>query len=775
MKRIILGLFIMSCVLMGPLIYPDSGKDYRDFNKGMVYLLIGDKALAASHFGVYFKMYADTALRGAYFSLIEKRDWDVTSQFKAYLDFNHRSIVALVGIALSTTENVDSTTIDNLDRARRLDPSFAATYLCLGMEYVKKKDYPQAMSYFVKGQQLARVPEAKILTARLHLLLDQPGNALALMKPEAEREADNFYFNFLAAQAYFQLNQLQEMEKYIETAVELNPTNNDAQLLYARFLLSTNDAKKAKSVLKNIKPEPTSKEYYMIYGQVLLELKDKNTKNFLDEVYLRSRWDKGVNFLMARYHLWKKEGNLQNWIYRSLLSGNDTNIIKENFPAETYRFPDFKYIPFFNVRLIEWITDDLLVIGAIKNSGDGYALFFIDPVTFVALQSFPIKGELQEFFFSKDRHTMIVTASAGLEEGVYVYGIQIAERHPSFRQVYNKPIPFDAIEAGFNRSGNLVYITDKRISQLGFVAPFAIVSDMGEKKPVYPEYPFPIYKYDFNTGQLFQLTDPNVMEKAPIDAVKKYSIVADTSESDDKVANLVSRGAQLNLTSTEIVKIFFSRDLESFIIYLSDLKNAFQAIICDNTNNMIMRVDETMFLGKDQYAEIQLLDFDPGKKEIIVLTVDNNKNLIQYNYQSYLYTVLTGKVLETHYDREASIFYALTERSKKSLYNETNLEIIKINPFLKTINDSRRDIDKLVFFNDHPNHYFSTFYGELLELGDDRELHYVGPSYEGSIYSASPSTQKTAAFINERLYIVDTELESYDVFKAAKEKKEKKQ
>jgi predicted Zn-dependent protease len=53
------------------------------------------------------------------------------------------------------------------------------------------------------------------------------------LKKEADQHPDNFYFNYLTAEAYLKLNQLEAMDKYIQTALELAPTHTDAQLLKA--------------------------------------------------------------------------------------------------------------------------------------------------------------------------------------------------------------------------------------------------------------------------------------------------------------------------------------------------------------------------------------------------------------------------------------------------------------------------------------------------------------------------------------------------------------
>ena len=139
MRTAIILIVILTAALPGLLF---SATDYTDFNKGIAYILIKDKELAVKHLEVFFNIKQDPALRVAFINLIEANDWDVTKEFKRYLDINHRSTPALVGIALSTTDMENSTSVGNLQRAIRLDRRFSAAYLALGMEYLKPEKLP---------------------------------------------------------------------------------------------------------------------------------------------------------------------------------------------------------------------------------------------------------------------------------------------------------------------------------------------------------------------------------------------------------------------------------------------------------------------------------------------------------------------------------------------------------------------------------------------------------------------------------------------------------
>ena len=758
MKRIIsvVVLILLLAAFTHP--RPPLRKNYEQFNKGIAYILVGDKELAVKHLGLFFNEYPDPALKGGFMNLIEANDWEVTKQFKRYLDINHRSVPALVGIALSTSDMKNSTSIDNLKRATRMEPSFSAAHLCLGMEYMKIKNYPQAEAYFTQAIRRSRTPEYKILLSKLYLLLNEPDNVLRLMKPEADRQPDNFYFNFLTAQAYLGLNKLDAMGTYIEGAIEVNPKNGDAQLLLAKYLLNKGNLKRAKSILKTLNFKDYNEDYVKTYAQVLLELKDRKSKNYLDEVYSKNRWDKDINRLMGRYYLWKK-GNVRNWIYRSILSGNSISHLQQIFP-DGYKFPEYTYLPFFEVIALKWISDEILLVGAHKKSGDKDYLYLIQTKDLKVLNSVGYKGKLQNIFLSKDRKRMLFSTSAGKDEGIYLYAGELSGHRINLQWIYNRPLPMASVVAGFNRAGNLVYITDSDIASRAFESPFAIVSELGEKEPIYPNCPYPIYQYNFAAKSLKRIKDLSQVGTIPIESVRKYLLVYEGYASKSSVQDLIEKGQRLDLTSFSVVKIYFSDDLSAFIIYLSDLKNAFQAVIYDNNANKIFKIDETMFLGAGQYAELKLLNFDPWKKEILLVTKDKNRTLIKFNYSSFLYTRYVDKLIESYYDQKMDIIYALTERSKIGYFTETNLRVISMSPYLSEIVGARRDLNGILYTEGEPNIHFSTFTGELLKMDDQYKFHYLGPSFEGCLNALSPSKDLTAAFINGRLFVMDSHYKS---------------
>lgn len=752
---------LLSVLLAAPFL---SARDKPLFGKGVAYLLIGDKDLARRNWDLFFEDYPDPALRGPFMNLIRAEDlWEVTKEFKRYLDLHHRSTAALVGIALATTDMKQSTSIDNLNRALRMDRSYSSAYLCLGMEYFKQRNYPMAKSYFNRALASLGVPEYKILLAKLYFRLNQPADVLNLLKPEADRHPDNFYFNYMTAEAYLHLNQLDAMDRYMHTALEVAPANKDAQLLKARYFLRRNDAKQAQAILKTLKFEDYHEDYYKTYARVLLKLKDAKCKNYLDKGYLMNRWDRDINRLMGLYYNWKKQenANVQNWINRSVLCGNSIEQLKQLFPRE-YQFPEYPYLSFFDMTAMRWLSDEMLLVGATKSSGEPGKLFFIRLEDLKVMNVVVYKGDLQDIFISKDGKKIIFSTTAIDNRSVYVYAIELFNSSPRLSLVSSLPLPLPALEVGFNYTGTLAYITDSRLSKLAFESPFSIASEIpsefGKKTPVYPSYPFPIYQFNFATKRLtaIDINDIKLVGNVPIESVKKYYMIYEAHQSKNSIQSLIEKGKKLDLTSSELVKIYFSNDASSFIIYLSDTKNAFQALIYEYFSNRLFRVDETMFIGTGNYAELDLEDFDPQNKELLVLTKDEERRLIQFNYISFLGLDLADKVLESYYDRDQGMFYILSERSKKGLFTETNLEIVSKKPFFRETVGERRDLDQVLFTKDYEQVYFTTFNGELLMMDGEYKFHYVGPSAEGSLHVISPSGKKQAAYINGRLYILDS-------------------
>ncbi|MCK4761053.1 MAG: hypothetical protein KAW12_02565, partial [Candidatus Aminicenantes bacterium] len=534
-------------------------------------------------------------------------------------------------------------------------------------------------------------------------------------------------------------------------------------LLMSKYLVGVGDIKRAAALLKGLKFEEYNKEYIRTYAYVLLELRERRVEKLLYEFFARDKWDKDINRLMGRYYLWVKgRGNVQNWINRAIMCGDDIKRLQEIFTGQ-YKFPGYEYIPFFAVRRIKWISDTVVLVVATKKSGAAERIFMIDAETKKIMRTFDFRGECQDIFLPPHLEdtkyiNMILATTAKANESVNLYAVKVAGKNVLVKPVLRGPQPMPSVHVGFNKAGNLAYITDGTLASVAFESPFSQVSAIvGRKTPVYPRYPFPVYRYNFNRDVVDKVTDPEQLRRSPIKELQKYFLLCDAYIDNDQVKGLIRRGQQLELTSDEVVRTYIAKDNASFIIYLSDLNNAFQAIIYDNLSNKIKKVDETMFLGKNQYAEIKILDFRPKEKDLYMLTKDKEQRLVSFNYNSFLYSRLGRKVWDFFRDEKQDSLYVLTERSKKPHFIETNLEIIGLDPYWRNKMYSRKDLKRILYSGKDGYVYFSTYTGEVVKMDREYNFHYVGPSLEGLQVVTAPGGKRRAAFIKDRVVFLELE------------------
>lgn len=756
MKR--LTAFVITAAVLAAICFqPLGAREDANLNKGIAYLLVNDPGQAGKYFALYFRGGINPNIVNGFKQLMEGNNKAATRHFKTFLDMDHRSVTALVGISLSTSTMEVSNSSELLKRAIRLDRRFSPAYLCLGMEYLKDKNYPQAIANFRQAMNRGRVPEYKILPAKLYLELGNPAAVLGLLKKEADAAPDNFYFNFLTAKALLLLNRSDELGPYIEAAGESNPTNKEAKLLTAQYYLSQNDPQKARLLLKGIIFNDYNEDYMKTFATVLVRLKDKKADNYLHEVFSRKKWDKEINLLMGLYHLSiGRGGNVQNWVYRSILCGHDIERLKKLFPEDN-KFPRYKSLPFFDIARMEWLSNDKLLVVGVAKSGERERIFIVDPEKMRTVQTMNYRGKLQEIFISPKRNAVIVSTVAGDNESVNLYAVDAGARVLRLRPLMRRPLRVAAVTVGFNSAGTMAYISDNRINSIAFESPFSQVSQYGDKKPVYPNYPFYIYKYYFATGRMVTLKDLSKLDTVPsIDGVRKYSLVSDAMYADSQIQSLVETGQQLDITSSEMVNILFGRDLTSFVIYLSDMSNAFKGYAWDKLDNKALPVDETMFLGKGKYAELSVLDIAPERKEILVVT-KKQKELFLYNYESHLFLRLGNNVSQVHYDREDRTICVLetSGNNGRRRTGGSGLHVISLDPYLDVSVGTKLPLTGIVDYVSSDEILFRTADGELVKMDGEYKFSYVKPSWEGCLHADAPSGKRTMAFINYRLWLVE--------------------
>ncbi|MCU0288637.1 MAG: hypothetical protein MUF15_19870 [Acidobacteria bacterium] len=735
----------------------NSGINSIDFNKGIAYLLIKDMEQARKFFKAHFIQYPNPNLENGFRLLSELEHQDAARQFSEFLEISPRSTIALVGVSIATSNMSVSSAEELLKRAMFLEPGESIIYLCLGMEYRRQKNYPLAEQNIKQALSITNLTEYKILLGRLYFEMNKPDAVLALLKEEADRVPDNFHLNFMVAQAYFQINRLNELGHYCQMALELQPDNNNARILMANYYLSMNDAYKANLILKNMKLANYHEDYMKTYAHALVLLKDKKARDYLYEIFTRKKWDKDINRLLGLYHLWMGDKSLvQNWIYRAILSGAEINRLKGLFPSE-YKYCEYKYIPFFDIKQIAWISESTLLAAAAKESGESEKIYVINFPKMQIIQTLTFNGEFQEMFVSGNLDKLIVCTTAKENTGVYLYTANLNGREIYLQPIGDQLLGMSSVLVGFDKTGNLAYITEHKIAELAFESPFALVAQYGKKKPVYPFYPFPIYKYNFAARSLTKLNELDFIESSiPVGVLKKYALVANAFSASSEVQKLVEKGQTLELTSSEVVKTYFPgiEPLDHFIIYISDLKNAFHGVIWDQNSNRAIPVDETIFLGEGKYSELTIVDFNPGRKEILVLAKNQNE-LILYNYDTQSSMRLAKNAFYAHYNSLNRIAYVLNERNEKVLFTGSGLQVVFLNPYVNKSVATNKNLVDITYQGNNSEIYFSTMDGEIIKMDEEYNFSYVRPCLDDCLNAVSPSTNRIAAFIGDRLWVIE--------------------
>ncbi len=753
-KKIILTLLIGVLLSQG-LIF---SIDHNAYKKGIVFHLLGDQQKAQRNFNQFFRDSSQPMLQGGYRFLVSGEYEEATKQFRNYLNLTRLSTHGIVGIALSTSTMEVSNSVELLQRAIKLESGFSPAYLSMGYEYMKRKNFPQAEAYYMRAIRLSpNTPEYKILLGQLYLDYNQPGNALKYLQREADRMPDSFYFNFLTAKAFLQLNQTGKLGPYIQAAMDVNPTNNEAKLLTARYHLSRNDLPQVKIILKGLKFSEYNEEFSKTQAELLVRLKDKKARKYLYQVLDKKPWDPDINRLLGMYYA--QQGatgpKVQNWIYRSILCGLTTERLKELFPGN-YHFPQHLFFPFFEVKEVIWASENTAIAFGRRRSGERESIYVMDLEKKRIVQSLPYRGKFQSLFQSKNRTNFAFSSSADDEKSVYLYALSPIRNQYRLASMYPTPIKSASVLGGFNSTGTLVYITDSQIEKIAFESPFSQTSHISQKKPVYHIYPFYIYQYNFVTRKFHRVNekDTGSLSIVPIDAVKKYVTISNAALNYEKIQNLIEKGEQLDITSTEVVKIHCSSDNESFIIYLSDIKNAFKGYVYNGDRNKIRPIDETMFLGKDGYAELTIVDFEPRRNEILALTKKNSE-LYFYNYRNHLHLWLAENVNKVHVAPKDRMLYLLSKNKGKTLIPGSSLQVVSFNPYFSKMLNLRKGFEDVVEYIDESEIYLSTFEGEILKMNENYRVKYIGPSLTGCVYDRSPSGKHTAAFVNRGIFIIE--------------------
>jgi tetratricopeptide (TPR) repeat protein len=587
--------WIFLCLaLLGAVVFPAPRND--DFSRAIAYYLVGDLELARKNIDAYFNAHPQPTIKLGFVLLLQNDKWEATKKFRDYLESDHRSLEALTGISLATADVKNSLAIDNLNKILRMNPGYAPAYLCLGNEYLLRDNFPAAEDNFNKSLKYGDVPEYNILLAGLYLKTGQGQKAFDLMRPLAEAAPANYYYAFMTARACRLLENYRDMAVYIDQALNSKPDAREAQLLKAQFLLKTGELRKAKTLLAKLKFNYYNLEYSLTYAEVLFKLGDRDAEKYLYEVFSQNQWHPGVNKLLGLFQI-KRNGNVQNWINRAILSGQDAQGLQKEFPAK-FNFQSRPFFPIFEVKKIQWLGNRRILLAGIPQSGDREKLLVLDAASLKTLKSFEYEGTIQEMFSSARQDKIVFSTTASENEKVYIYTLIVTGDTYALKPVVGYALKMPTILAAFNDSGSAVYVTDGALAELAFTSPFSTVTAYGRKTGVYPKYPFPIFSYTYANDRWAEIKSQEALQGVPLPCLRQYLLVADASQNNPDIAKLLEKGKAIDITASEEMKIYFGSASGHFLLFDSDLKNAFQAWAYDRESNRVIRFDESMFLGE---------------------------------------------------------------------------------------------------------------------------------------------------------------------------------
>lgn len=724
-----------------------------DFSRAIAYYLVGNMDLARKNLDAYFTLRPQPTVKLGYVLLLKGEKWEATKKFSDYLESNHRSLEALTGISLATADIKNSLAIENLGKVLRLDPGYAPAYLALGYEYFLRGNHPAAEEHFSKSLKYSAVPEFKILWADLYLKTGQAQKAMDLIQPETETSPRNFHYAYQAARAALQLGDLATAARYIDRAQNARPESVETQLLRGRLLLASGDLRQAKSLLAKLRFNRYNLEYSLTFATVLLQLKDRDAEKYLYEVFSQNPWHAGINRLMGLFHLKNKNANIQNWIYRALLSGLPPQELQKEFPAQ-YRFPAFPAFPIFEAKKIQWLGNGRLLVAGLLHSGEKEKLTVLDAATLKVIKTFEYEGAIQDVFPAPTLDKVLFSTTAVENEKVYIYTLVPDKNSYRLKPVVGYALSMPTILAGFSPDGATAFVTDGSLADMAFISPFAAASALGRKKAIYPDHAIAAYSYSYASDRWTQIKSREALRNVPIQVLRQYLAVADACRENPEVAKLLGKGGQLEITSDEEMKIHFNGSERYFLISFSDLKNAFRAWVYDPGATRLAQFDETMFLGEKYYAELDVVVFNPAKGEIVVSSRDKQRHLVQFNYHSLLYKKLGNGLLAAGISPDRNTVYAIMERNRQLYYSETSLEIFQLSPFNRSKIDSRRDLNAVVDCSDRSAQYFTTYNGELVKLDEEGKFSSLQVSLAGALHQPSPDKRRVAAFINNNLTVL---------------------
>ena len=745
-----ISILLIFLVFISILLYSyQKGEEY--FIKGLVYYLINDKNLAKENFNIYFNnYYTNPHVQRGFSLLLENKLWDAMRRFNSYLETYTRELPALVGIALSMENMKDNTSIENLQRAIRFNSVYSPAYLCLGYYYLKVNDYPKAEKNFNIAYRFSEIPEIKILISQLYLKMNEYELAFNMIKNEVEQFPQNYYFNFLAANSLLNLDKSDQALGYIDNAINLKRNSKEAILLKTRILLKLNKPDKAKKILLKLKFENYNPEYVKTLAETYVYLKERKALKYLFEYFYQNQWDKDINRLIALYYFQKNDKKKDYWVKRALISGNSKENLKKYISEDN--IPEMKSLNFFKVKKIKWLDKNSLIVIGKKNSGDSDAIFIIDIKTLKIIKSIKLKYNFKELFLTKSPLQIIIVTQGFSKTDTFLFVLNKIRRNFILEKINNYPFTVSKMLYSFNSTKSLLYMTDFSLLSFAFESPFSLSNPYGKKRYLYPTSIIPIYVYNTKSKSLMKLKRLSQLQTVPIKEVKNYLMISYAYNNIKEIRDLINEGMSLDLTASKSIKVFFSSDNMGFIIYENP---TFKGYIYNSDTDKTYYIDKKEFLGKKSLKTFKIVDMDLDKNILILLTNEEDKTLITYNYESNFHSKISGDVLKALYKKDSSKLISIVERANKIYYSQTMLKLTYFKPFFTKNIKSRNDIKSIFNLKGTIFDLFTTYDGRLIQMDDEYNFHEISFSPEGLIMDFSENNKKLAFFINKKLVILN--------------------
>jgi hypothetical protein len=407
---------------------------------------------------------------------------------------------------------------------------------------------------------------------------------------------------------------------------------------------------------------------------------------------------------------------------------------------------------FFKIIRIEWMDDNRFIVVGNKNYDSKESLYVMDIKNMRIINSITFQGKFQDLFVFKQGERVLFSENQYTTGEVALYAVENKRKI----RLISKSIPIPSVHIEYNKEHDIAYVTDSRVKTAFYKSPFVIKLRLGKTQPVFPNYPFYVYSFNFHNKRLNRIRKFSEIRNLQTNAIKKYYLFSEQITFNTQLNNMVKNAEIYDISSNEEVKLFTPDDLSGFILYYSDLDICFKGILFVAKSNQTIDIKSEEVLGTPDYIGMEVIELFPEGKEILFITKDENKTLIKYNYETKIINKLASKFVDYHYNRGKRELYILKEKNKMQLWPKTELQIISLNPFVKKIIKENKFLKKIHFSSDRKI-LFDTFTGELLSYDlflPEKGFKYLQPSFDTVVRSRRKKKTESLVFINKRLIYI---------------------